>query len=1440
MRPRIIVHLDADAFFVAVEQATDPKLRGKAVAVGGEKRGIIASASYEARKFGVYTPMPTVQARKLCPKLIVISGDYERYEQFSNWMFSYAYDFTPDVEQTSIDEGYFDLSGAQKSPREIAETIRKAISQRLKISVSEGIGANKLVSSIASKLLKPAAFGEVPPGKEREFLNPLGNKWLPGVGPKTSARLNGAGLARIEHIAATPLEMLELLMGNQAASLRQFAHGIDERPLVPVREPAKSFGQQETFATDLTDEEYIEAKLRRMADNLFAKVREESKSIRTLTVRVRYNDMAEDQVSESLLEPTDLETEIYGRLHGMLRQAWKRRVSLRLVSLKLSNVYDGRFRNELQLNGEKYEARGRLALVIDELRQSRGQSVVLRGHDLLLKNPPRSDFAKPVSAIPIRHAIKKIAPAKMNFVPLRVHSYYSFLDSTLSPTQIVQLAKQHDLPAVAMTDTANLHGAAEFVTAAKAAGIKPIVGAEIRVGENPLLLYVESKGGYQNLCRLLSAHAGKTADENSVVAQQRRSFHSWELNGLTDGLIAVSSDATLAKLFPNHFYRMAAKNAANDFPAVACPAIHHVSASDRLRYDIVQSIRTLTLLRQPHAEKRLAGRYHFRLPDEMRVACKDNPDWMAHSLKIAERCNFEFPFGKPQFPDFHPPDGSTPREFLRRLVKAGLQKRYANRAAQFAPQVDEELNIIAAVGYEDYFLVVWDFLQECRARGIEWITRGSAADSLVCYCLGISGVCPIRFDLYFKRFLNPERMALNKLPDIDIDFAHDKKDEIVEMIFQKYGAEHCAVVGGFSTYQARGAVGDVAKVLGVSEHQIRRITERFPWSFGSTLEEKSKPEFLGASLIARLKEIPECRDLPLDEEPYKTAVEVAAFLDGFPRYPKMHPCGVVLSRQPLHELTPTFIANKGWATTHYDMDAVEVIGLVKMDILVQGGLAVMRDAKQSLVARGVAVDLENLEPWNDPNIWEMIASGGARAVHHIESPAMTSLCRMTNVREIDGLVAIVSVIRPGAANESKKLSFTRRYQGMEPIYYPHPCLESCLKSTFGLVVYEEHILQICEAFAGLSAGRADVLRRGLVKQKAELIAEIGNEFVLASRQRGHGDALIAEVWQLVSGFSGYAFNKAHSTAYGVEAYQAGWLKCYHPTEFMAAVLTHGKGFYHPLVYVLECHRLGIKLLSPSVNDPGPAFTPHGKSIRVALTKLKGISMRTGDAMIEARQRGSFPSMADFFHRVKPSGEELEAMIRVGALDEFGETRTRQFWQAQQLIKTFGTSSRSNQSWLIPPAGLERLPEIPLNAPTRLEKLQWETELFGYAVSGHPLELYGDIAWDSYCPVSRLGEFVGQVVTTCGLIVEQRTHHQITGEPMKFLSISDKTGIIETELFAQTYRSYGLATVRYPVLEIEAKVEAFENGRGFSLRALRAGKPRIALHECHSKKIDTHI
>ncbi len=441
---------------------------------------------------------------------------------------------------------------------------------------------------------------------------------------------------------------------------------------------------------------------------------------------------------------------------------------------------------------------------------------------------------------------------------------------------------------------------------------------------------------------------------------------------------------------------------------------------------------------------------------------------------------------------------------------------------------------------------------------------------------------------------------------------------------------------------------------------------------------------------------------------------------------------------------------------------------------------------------------------------------------------MTSLCRMCNVREIDGLIAIVSVIRPGAANEGKKLAFTRRYQGLEPITYPHPSLEPVLRDAFGLVIYEEHILQICEAFAGLPPGRADVLRRALNKHKHAVIEEIRLEFFASATAHGHTPEKIEEVWGLVSGFAGYAFCKAHSTAYGVEAYQAAWLKCNYPAEFMAAVLTNGKGFYAPLVYVLESYRLGLKFLPPSVNQPGPGFAVLGKFIRVPAVGAKGLTDRTIKRLLAERELAPFESIADFYRRVRPAPEEMEILLRAGGFDEFGQPRTRQFWEMQQLQKTTQHTENLefNFDGKVDPVDsfFAQHPGL-LKEPSRHEQLETETELFGYAVSGHPLELFADIAWDTYCPVSRLAEHIGETVVTCGLVVEQRTHHQITGEPMKFLTLADWTGMVETELFAQTYKSYGLATVRYPVLEVEATVEPFENGRGFSLRVLRAGAPR---------------
>lgn len=1508
---RSIVHLDADAFFASVEQSADARLRGKPIAVGGEKRGVIASASYEARKFGIYTPMPTALARRLCPKLILLPGDFEKYELFSRLMFSYAYDFTPDVEIGSIDEGYFDLTGVRKSPLEVAQTIREAIRQSLKLPVSEGIAANKLVSQIASKLKKPSAFEFVPPGTEAEFLEPLANKWLPGVGPKTATQLNAAGLALIGQVAQTPPELLGLLVGTMARQLSQFARGVDERPVVPVRVPAKSYGEQETFAADTTDEEFLDATLRRMADKLMAKVRADEKSIRTVTVKVRYNDMAEQQTSESLAEPTDLETDIYSTVSGLLRKAWQRRVSLRLVALRLSNVYQGCFRGVLALDSSltHHAACERLAGVVDQVRQKFGRHALLRGHDFVLRSkrdqgeepsadqnaatsapsqlqetpipyeakvikrqrlgnsvalaapdakgrqivvspgvelkfrfalPPLEPVSTPASAKPplagpppsgttvTPTRVNRPAANKKLAIPLNVHSYYSFLDSTLSIRAVIELAQKYELHALALTDRHNLHGAVEFAQAAVMAGIQPITGAELLFKGQRLCLYAQTDRGYHRLCRILSQPAPIGP----------------ELFADTEGLLAVGHTPELAPLFPGRFYLAVDTEefeGASPLPRAALFPVHYATPGDRWKYDVVQSIRTLTLLRQSHPDKRLDGEFHFRTPSELSRLFAAHPEVLRNTQEIADRCSFILKPAKPQFPSYTPPDGSPPAAFLRKLAMEGLVLRYPKDHVRLRPQLEEELAIITEVGYEEYFLVMWDILQECRRRDIQWITRGSAADSLACYCLGISGVCPIRFDLYFRRFLNKERMSMNKLPDIDVDFPHDRKDDVIDLIFEKYGPEHTAVVGGFSTFQARSAFAEVAKVLGVSDFQVRRITERLPY-------------FCRAGELAEAATgALECRDLPLNQEPYATAMEMAGFLDRFPRYAKMHPCGLVLSRQSVMEITPCFTSAKGYPTTHFDMDSVEAVGLIKMDILAQGGLAVMRDVQGILSKRNIQLDptqptpvpgsLPNcewgfLQPWNDPEVWELIASGGARAVHHIESPAMISLCRMCNVHDIDTLIAIVSVIRPGAANESKKMEFARRYQGLSHVHYPHPMLEGCLRSTYGLVVYEEHILQICEAFASLPPSRADVLRRALGKDKEKLIEQIRHEFTACARRVGRSETEIAEVWNLVVGFKGYAFCKAHSTAYGVEAYQSAWLKRYYPAEFMAGVLSNGKGFYSPLVYVLECHRLGIPLLPPWINSPGPEFSVEDGKIRVPALRVKGLSTRTSDRICADHNRGEFASLDEFWTRVQPLPEEMEWLIRAGAFDLFGKPRTAQYWEFRSLTHRDGyelQQARSTrvalprQLWLLPQRA-ERLPSVSLAEPNRLQKLQWEDELLGFTVSGHPLELHPDIAWETYCPVNQLDHFIGCEVVTCGLIVEQRIFHQVTGEPMKFITIADRTGIAETELFAKTYRSFGLNTVRYRVLEVTAVVEPFESGRGWTLRVLRAGKPRMRANQ----------
>ena len=1420
---RAAVHLDADAFFVGCEVASEPRLRGKAVAVGGMKRGIIASASYEARKLGVYTPMPTARALKICPHLIVLPGDYEKYEHFSRLMFSLVHDYTPIVEVGSIDEGYGDLSGVTKwSPRTAAERLRRNIREHLRLSVSQGLGTNKLVSAVASKLRKPDNFLEVPAGTEREFLAPLEVKWLPGVGAKMERVFQAAGLLRIGEVAAATVESLELIAGSGAGQLWEFAQGIDERPILTEREDAQFYGKQETFDEDTTDEEFVRPVLRGMADHLMAKVRADGKMIRCVEVRLRYNDMEQSRRSESLEEPTDLETDVYGVIDRLVRRAWDRRVSLRLVGLKLSRVYDGGGWRQtgLDLPGTGYdkETRRVLARVMDEARVKYGDGSVVRGHQVERKKDEGKrmkgwegsggvpaagrDRQQPSPGIRTRAGrlatlqmagtnsslvrVAKSGPVgRVSLPALNVKSCFSFMDSLLRPGDIVRLVAERGMRAVAMTDP-NLHGAVEFCAAAKEAGIQPIVGAEVKVGGMRYLAYVENVVGYWNLCGLLS---GTNED-------------------VLEGLILR--------------------------PVTAFPEIRYAAAREAKFYEVVQSIRTLSLAGQVQGGKR---RGDFSWGREI----KASPGMLRDGEEIAERCEFVLPIGGLKFPRFAPPDGSSPREFLARLAREGMKWRYgAAPSGGVRRQVEEELRIIGEVGYEEYFLVVWDLLQRCRERGIEWITRGSAADSLVCYCLGISTVCPVRFELYFRRFLNPERMKLQKLPDIDLDFPHDRRDEVVDLIFARYGPHHAAVVGGFNTYQGRSAFADIAKALGVSEFQIRRMTEKLPHT--------SARDVAGAA-----RDGVETGGLAWEENPYQAALKLAARLDGFPRHAKMHPCGVVISREPVGELTPLFTSASGRATTQFDMEAVEAMGLVKLDILAQGGLAVLRDARAALRARGI--DPPDPGVWDDPQVWQMIAEGEARGAHHIESPAMTSLARMSGVRAIDQLIAIVSVIRPGAANSLRKEQFARRARGEEPVTYVHPSLAPVLRSTYGVVAYEEHVLQICEVFAGWDAGRADQLRRLLVKNRMAQVDSWREEFAAAARVRGRTEDEIGDVWDLLMKFRGYAFCRAHSTAYGLEAYEAAQLKRYWPAEFLASVLTHGKGFYSRLFYTIEARRLGILFGGPEVNGDtgkfsvfsvhcsagarraekdeegkavdgwpparrairlGEASRPYGggEVIKVPLCMIKGLSEGLLERIEGARP---FVSLADFWRRCRPQGEEAMGLLRVGAFDGFGSSRTELFWELRALAPW-----TAGQGLLLEARGAA-LPES-RTEPGRLEKLRDEMELLGFPVNGHPVELFPEVAWETYCPAGAVRQFAGQRVTTCGLVVAQRLHHQSDGRAMKFISLCDRTDILECEIFAEVYRRCAGVLARWPVVEVTGKVETL-GGRGCVLRVEEVRRAR---------------
>ncbi|MBI5087036.1 MAG: DNA polymerase III subunit alpha [Acidobacteria bacterium] len=1011
----------------------------------------------------------------------------------------------------------------------------------------------------------------------------------------------------------------------------------------------------------------------------------------------------------------------------------------------------------------------------------------------------------------------------MPYAALHNHSFYSLLDSTMPPARIAEAAHASGMTAAAITDRDTVAGAILFYKKAKALELHPVIGCEVTLeDQSSLVLLVENARGYRNLCRLLTTRVehpgGVTRDDvaryaegliclagprsAAAAAVRRNAPPDAELRWLRDAFggnlaleIAPHNDDDLrtARILVDLSRK-------HHIPLTTGVDTHYLCAGDRLRFDILQSMRTLTLLSQSRPDKIPAGRYHWHTEEDVTRYFGALPQAMANTARIAERCSFDFALGDIRFPKYPCDD---PTSLLRSKLQDGIVRRYgANPESQVRQRLQREMSVIEDVGYAEYFLVFADIVEWCASKGIATLARGSAAGSLVCYLLGISNVCPFRFGLCFERFLNRERMQFAKLADIDLDLPWNRRDEVIQYVFERYGREHVAMIGAVHTFQGRSAVADIAKVYGIPEREARRFTEHLPWYRGDSEE--------------AVRATPECRNLPYNEEPYKTVLSLAGSFDGIPRHFAMHPCGLVISGDPIADSMPLFESSKGILTTHYAMDDVEELGLLKMDLLGQAGLTVLHDTLVNLEENGRArPDLEKLD-WTDQQTWEAIATGNARGVFHIESPAMTSLLVMSDCRDIDCLTAVESIIRPGAANEGKKRAFARRHQGLEPVTYAHPSLEPLLKDTYGLMAFEEHILLVSNGFAGLPWGRADLLRRALVKNRdPEYIEQLGAEFRQAALALGRTEEEAARVWGLLRDFAGYMFNKAHSAAYAVEAFAGAWLKCRYPVEFLAAVLTSRRGFYSPMLYVLEALRNGARFLPPDVHLSDPKrFLVRQESIRLPLDQVRGLTAQSLDRLVRQRP---FHDVGDFFRKVMPGRTEWLNLLKAGALDVFGEPRGRIFWRLQRLE----VSSTPGKPVLIEP----ELPESFDASPQ--SQARWEHEVLGFPVSVHPLDYFGPaMAWDRFHSSAHLQKeqrrLYGKQVRVAGLVVADR-HHPTSRGTMKFLTLADKTGFMEVSLFADVYRNYGHLTVQ-PVVAVEAIVDAFDNRKGFALNGERVLRP----------------
>lgn len=1037
------------------------------------------------------------------------------------------------------------------------------------------------------------------------------------------------------------------------------------------------------------------------------------------------------------------------------------------------------------------------------------------------------------------------------FVHLHTHSDYSLLDGACSISQLVEQAHRLNMPALALTDHGNLFGAVEFYQKANRRGIRPIIGCEIYLapqsrfkkrkskGEDVafhLTLLCKNKQGYQNLMELVSKGFTEGFYYHPRVDKKL-------LSELKEGLIVLSGclkgeipslilqnkgekayevSSWFKEVFRDDFYLEIQNTGLEEqklinpvlkklseelsIPLVATNDVHYLHREDSKAQEVLLCIQTGKTLEDSNRLRFSSSEFYFRSSEEMNRVFNDYQEALSTPREIIKKCQLVLEQGKVYLPSYRPPSGYNLKDYLRYLCQEGLKKRYSSPSQKVLDRLNYELNIIFKMGYASYFLIVWDFINYAKKKGILiGPGRGSVTGSLVAYLLGITEIDPLQYGLLFERFLNPERKAL---PDIDIDIQDERRAEVIEYVKQKYGKDNVAQIITFGTMAARAAVRDVGRVLGI------------PYSFVDKIAKLIPPN---RELRIAIEQSDEIKDILSKDERVKSLFEIAQRIEGLTRHASTHAAGVVIAPGPLTFYTPLYRTNKNEITTQYEMHSLEATGLLKMDFL---GLKTLNVIKETLELiqeqKGKKINLRDI-PLNDPATYRLLSRGDTLGVFQVESRGMQDLLRRLKPEKFEDIIAALALYRPGPLQSGMVDDFINRKNGRSKVEYLHPKLKSILEETYGVILYQEQVMQIANELAGFTLGEADILRRAMGKKIPKLMDEQREKFIQGAKARGVDLQVAEKIFQLMAHFSGYGFNKSHSAGYALISYQTAFLKANYPLEFMAALLTSEKDNTDKLIfYINECQRMGIEILPPDINQSGANFTVVGENkIRFGLTAIKNVGESAISSIIKNRvEQGKFTSLFDFCQRVDlrvVNKKVLESLVKCGAFDSLPGNRSQKLAAIDEAVEEAGQLQREKEKGQLSLFGEVQKKEDkysfpPIKEVSRAVRLNWEKELLGVYLSGHPLDGYRRrVACYSTCPVSQLNKTKdGMLVKIAGVINTITSKKDKRGKPMAFITLEDMNSEVEIIVFASVFEECSSYLKEGEVVAVEGKVDASNN------------------------------